>query len=287
MLVACTNPSSSQSDQDQDAEQEQQTTKEVEKKEKKETNTEEQQKQTSKDIYDKLIKALKDVDSMNFVMDINQTTTMLNQDLQWTSQESIDTDIIFSPLAMYQKMQVDINSEKHLLELYLTEEDIYMYESEEETWYTFSEDFHEEMLEDSGEDVAIVNDFVAYKKFADKFDVKETENEYILNLASSGVAFKTIVMELAYEDLLMSLELDEEEDIQLDAVDIEKIHISIVLDKNSYEPKQLDVDLTIFAEVEGEEVRFQQKNATTINKLNEIENIVIPEDVIDQALFLE
>jgi len=58
----------------------------------------------------------------------------------------------------------------------------------------------------------------------------------------------------------------------------------MVFDKDSYEMKTYDIDMSMTMDVEGQELTIEQDMSTEYKNINSIDSIEVPEDVVDSAV---
>src|SRR5699024_9681494 len=108
-------------------------------------------------------------------------------------------------------------------------------------------------------------------------------NAYILSLEVDGDSFDELFNDLLDNSLPEDMDgLFEDEDLFNDT-DIEQLDYKITLDKQSLQIREYDMNMVMTIESEGEVVTMDQKLTSVYTKINEIDEIEVPQDVIDEA----
>ena len=225
---------------------------------------------------------------MHAVMDIDQTISMPSQEFEMDSKIKMDMDIIVDPMAMHQNMTMDMGELGSMdMELYMNETGFYMNDSESGQWMKMPAEMYEEMMAGMGGETDPTLDMKLFKEFKDDFKFEQTNDEYILTLAASGDKFSGLMKELMGSSLPADMEMTEEEAEILNNMDVKSLEVVMYIDKETFYTNAFDLDMDMTMKIEEEEMHIVQKMKSVITKINEIDEIVVPQEVIDGAVDFE
>lgn len=246
---------------------------------------EKESKMTAQEVYDKAMLVSKDQKSMHAKMDIEQKIEIPSQDLNIDSTTKMDMDMVVEPLAMYQKMKMDMGEQGSMeTETYATDEGFYMYEPQNKQWLKMPSDMSGDMMAQmsGGADPAL--DMSIFKDVADEFKFEQTNDEYILTLKASGEKFSELFKKIASENLPAEMDFGEAGADVLENMDVKSLNYEIFIDKKTFYTNAFNMDMDMTLSVEGEEMHVIQKMKAIVSKINEIDEIKIPQDVLDNAV---
>ena len=126
-------------------------------------------------------------------------------------------------------------------------------------------------------------DFSSLQEFIDDFKFEQDDKHYILKLNASGEKFGTLVQDELESSGLLD-EMNAEETEVLENMEIHKIEYEIFIDKETFQTTAFNLVMDMDMEVEGEKMSIQQDVQSKINKINEIDEIKVPQEVIDGAV---
>ena len=81
--------------------------------------------------------------------------------------------------------------------------------------------------------------------------------------------------------------MTEEEAEILNNMDVKSLEVVMYIDKETFYTNAFDLDMDMTMKIEEEEMRIVQKMKSVITKINEIDEIVVPQEVIDGAVDFE
>ncbi|MDN4606399.1 DUF6612 family protein [Sporosarcina highlanderae] len=246
-------------------------------------------KMTAQEVYSKAMEVSEEQKSMHAVMDINQKMSMPGQGLDMDSKIKMDMDMIIDPLAMYQVMSMDMGPEIGAMdmEIYMTESGFYMLDPESAQWIKMPKEMYDEMMAQMGGETDPTLDMKMFKEFKDDFKFEQTDDEYILTLNASGDKFSGLMKELMGSTFPADMEMTEEEADLLNNMDLKSLDITIYIDKETFYTNAFDMKMDMTMKIEDEEMHIVQEMKSVITKINEIDEIVVPQEVIDSAVDLE
>lgn len=247
-------------------------------------------KMTAQEVYSKAMEVSAEQKSMNAVMDIEQKMTIPGQDLNMDSKikMDMDMDMIVDPIAMHQKMSMDMGDLGAMdMEMYMTDTGFYVNDPEMGEWIKMPKEMYDELMAQMGGETDPTLDMKMFKEFTDDFTFEQTDDEYILTLAASGDKLSGLIKELIGQAMPAEGGFSEEEAEVYENMDVKKLNVTIHIDKETYYTNAFDMDMDLTMKVDGEEMHMVQKIKSVLTKINEIEEIAVPQEVIDNAVDLE
>lgn len=239
---------------------------------------------TAQEVFDKATEASAEQTSMQAAMNINQLIEIPSQDLTINSKIKMDMDMIIDPLAMHQNMDVDMGEQGVMaMEVYMTEEGFYMNESGSGQWIKMPAEMYEDLLGEVGSADPTL-DMNMFNGFVEDFKFEQTDDEYILKLSASGNKFSKLFKEIAMENLPAGVDPNAEVAELMENIEVKSLEYEIFIDKKTFYTNAFNMKMDMTMVVEGEEMRLDQKINAKLSKINEIEAIKIPQEVLDNAL---
>ncbi len=239
---------------------------------------------TAQEVFDKATEASAQQKSMKAAMNINQLIEIPSQDLTMNSKIKMDMDMVVDPLTMYQKMDVDMGEQGTMaMEVYMTEEGFFMNESGSGQWIKLPGEMYGELLGEVGSADPTL-DMSMFNEFIEDFKFEQTNDEYILKLSASGDKFSKLFKEIAMENLPSGVDANVEAAELMKNIEVKSLEYEIFIDKKTFYTNAFNMKMDMTMIIEGEEMRIDQKVNAKLSKINEIEKITIPQEVIDNAL---
>lgn len=247
-------------------------------------------KMTAKEVYDKTMKVAEGIQSYTATIDIDQEM-FRGWAKTFTNNVRTEYKMITDPLAFYQKLSYDMVGESMFIELYSTEDGLYVYNEEEDMWGKFDAIVAEEFIAEL-EIENPLDELENLELFIDEFEMKESDDKYILALKEDSSekfeeAMKKMADEAGPEDSL--IEVDEQEwDYVIKNMEINKVDYKVVIDKATYYPLEIDVEMSMeVADESGRKTRMLQSIKGDYTDYNTLKEIEIPQEVVDVAVDME
>lgn len=232
-----------------------------------------------------LIEANQDLTSYSGDFFIEQSMNMMGEEMEMDM--NMQMDVVMDPLGLYQYMTMTMAEidEEFISESYVTEDGFFVYDSAFDQWIQYDDSMYTDLLGMSETQMDPTAQFELMQSYMEDLKVYEQEDTYELHFELSGEGFQDLL------DFILNapdLGLEEEalEDFNVD-FDINSMSIVTVLDKETLFPlsEKMDSDMTI--SVDGEEMNLVQHVQSSYSNHNEVEDIVIPQEVIDSAISFE
>lgn len=251
----------------------------------KEAELEEKSTLTAQQVYDKSVEASAKQTSMQAKMNIDQLIELPAQDITMNSKIKMDMDMVIDPLAMYQKMDIDMGEQGAMaMEIYMTEEGFFMNDPESGQWIKLPGEMYEELVAGMASGADPTLDMNMFKEFVEDFKFEQTDDEYILKLSASGEKFSTLFKEIAMNNMPAGAEMGEEVTEVMENIEVTSLEYEIFIDKETFYTNAFNMKMDMTMAVEGEEMRIDQKVNAKLSQINEIETIVVPQEVLDNAV---
>ncbi len=239
---------------------------------------------TAQEVFEKVQENSEEMKSMHASMNIDQNIEVPSEQVDMDSKIKMEMDMIQDPLAMYQVMDMDMGAEGAAkIEMYMTEEGFFMKDPESEQWMKLPAEYYDELSESmtAGADPNL--DFDTLEDFVEDFTMEEKDGQYILKLKASGEKFNALIQE-ELQDAGMMEGMDEETAAALETLEIHKFEYEIFVDKETFNMTAFNMIMDMEMG-EGEElVRISQDMKADISKINEIDEIKVPQEVLDNAV---
>ncbi len=239
---------------------------------------------TAQEVYQKSLEASESIKSMHadFAIEQNLKTTD-EEPMSMKNTISITMDMVTEPMSLHQKMEMVGDAEENMdLEMYGAGDELYLQTPDMEgDWIFVPVEMQEEMLAGMDSSNAMM-DLEVFKDFTKEFTLEESGDEYILNLSAAGDKFSGLLKELMDQTSVAGQEMGDEEGA-LENIDVKKIDLTLHLDKETYYTNSFDMKLDAIMDIAGyRTVTIQNINAK-MSKVNELEEIVIPDEVRSNA----
>lgn len=241
---------------------------------------------TAEEVYEKTLKASEDMKSAEMVMDLTQKIEVPSENVAMDTTTKTDAKMTMDPLTMYQKGKVKMEMEgtpmEMDIEMYMTEDGMYMFDSESETWLEMGDMIPDELLnqqQDPAEQVKMI------EKFVDNLEFKQTDDAYVLELTADGDKFKELTEDLMNQFMPEELmtEIENAEENPLEDMEINKLYYELHVDKESYDLKSFNMEMDMALKNDEGEMNISQKAEAEYKNINGVDTIEVPQEVIDKA----
>jgi hypothetical protein len=241
---------------------------------------------TLEEVLNKTTEASENLNSFSVNMKMDQMISAGQEEENMNISSDIQMDVITEPMAFYQKtaMSQDQSGETYETESYFTEEGMFMYDPAGETWMKFPKEMSDQLIQMSGQQTNPAEELKKLQEFTDDFTFEQDDNNFILNLKASGEKFTELMKETMADTLPPEMAADEE---VFNNMNIENVEYTILVDKETFHPSSLNMDMTMEMAVEGQTVTLNQKIEGNYSNYNEVKEITIPQEVLDTAVEME
>ncbi|MCM3739837.1 hypothetical protein M3210_06090 [Oceanobacillus luteolus] len=241
----------------------------------------------AQDVYQKALEAGEKIESAEVDMTMNQ---IIEGDPAMGSMEmgmDTKTAMTLDPLTMHQAgtitMNMDGMSLDNDMEMYLTNTDLYMYESMSQTWMKMSSDMMPmdlaNMEQNPQEQLEMLESFI------DEIDFSEEDDYYVFKYDGDGEELFELSQEIIKENFGEGVLGDAGVDIEevLENMTVHSLYYEVHIDKKTYDTKKLITNMDLDITAEGETLSLQQEMTATYTGINTVDEIEVPQEVIDAA----
>ena len=240
---------------------------------------------TAQEVYEKAMAVSEEQKSMHAKMDIDQLIKVPSQDIEMNSKIKMDMEMVMEPLSMYQKMNMDMGEQgKMEMEIYMTDAGFLMKEPESGEWIKLPSEMYEEMSGQLSGGADPTLDMNIFKEFVEDFKFEQTDDAYILTLSAAGDKFSNLFKKVATENMPAGMEINEEQAEVMENMEVKSLEYEIFIDKKTFYTNAFNMNMDMTMKVEGEEMHIDQKVKADISKINEIDTIEIPQEILDNAV---
>ena len=240
---------------------------------------------TLQEVYDKSMKVSEELKSVKGTVDMKQTMNIPSEGMSVDINSVLDMEYIIEPMQMHQKGTITMmgigeggESQETEMETYITEDGMYIYEGTTAQWMKFPQDMVD-IMTDSTQQTDPSTQLQPLQEYLDKVEFEQDDENYILTLEGSGDEFTSLVQDQVDEALQS---LPTEENVNLEFT-INSVDYLVHIDKESFQTNNLDMVIDMDMTMDGETINMKMDVKTVFSKFNEIEEIVVPQDIIDSA----
>lgn len=240
---------------------------------------------TLQEVYDKSMKVSEELKSVKGTIDMNQTMTMPSEEMTLDIKSALDMEYILEPMQMHQKGTTTMmgmgeggESQETEVETYITEDAMYVYEGTTAQWMKFPQEMVDQIMS-SANQTDPATQLQPLQEYLEQVEFEQDDDTYILTLKGSGEEFTALVKDQVDEALQ---NLTAGENINLDFT-INSVDYVVHIDKESYQTTKLDTVIDMDMTMDGETINLKMDAKTDFSKFNEIEEIVVPQEIIDSA----
>jgi len=245
--------------------------------------------QTLQEVFEKSIEAGESITSLKAVIDMDQVMTSPELPEPMLSTTSSDVEMVLDPIGLYQVMEVtdpSMGTDPITSEQYLTADGFFVYDSQSDQWLKLPTEMSDQIIEMSETQSNPNEQLKGLEQFADDFTFEQDDSSFILTLNASGEKFSEFLMEQAKNNV-PELGVGMSADELFEGIQFEDVMYKIVIDKETYLPSALDMDLTMVMSLDGESLEMEQTMTSVYNEYNTIDEIALPEEVKSNAIDMQ
>lgn len=245
---------------------------------------------TLEQVYEKAIERQKELKSVKSVMKMDSKISYKSESesYEMNSKTDMTIDMVNNPLSMYMggtmtmpnpESGEDLNVN---MEMYMNEDGFYMQDSQSKQWMKLPSEQFEAIMGQTANQANASQQLEELKSFINDFKFEQTDNQYILTLNAAGEKFSEYI--LKQMKINETLSLPEEGQQALKNMKFNKVNYVITVDKESFDVVAVDTNIDMTFDVESEVINMLMNAKITFKEFNSIENITVPQEVIDQAV---
>ncbi|QED49053.1 DUF6612 family protein [Cytobacillus dafuensis] len=251
--------------------------------------SEKQSELTLEEVFKKSTEASSNLKSFAVKMDMEMDMSSDVEELNMKTQSEIDMKVVTEPMAFHQKMAMTVAEELFETESYFSEDGMFFYEPTGQQWMKFPQDMTEAFLQISGQQQANPGEELQkLQGFVDDFTFEQDSKNYILKLNASGEKFSEFIKEVATKTLPPEMAGDEEAlNEVLKNMKINKVNYEFLINKETFYPDAVIVDMEMEMTAEGQTMVMKQKVNGQYSDYNKVDTITVPQEIIDSAVEME
>ena len=238
---------------------------------------------TLQEVYNKSMKASEELKSVKGSIDMKQTMNI--EKMTFDIKSVMDMEYIIEPMQMHQKGTTTMmgvgeggESQETEMETYMMEDAMYVYEGTTAQWKKFPQEMVDQMMSTTKQ-TDPATQLEPLQEYLEKVEFEQDDENYILTLEGSGEEFTSLVQDQVDEALQS---LTTEENVNLDFT-IHSVDYLVHIDKESFQTNKLDMVIDMDMSMDGEMINLNMDAKTNFSQFNEIDEIVVPKEVIDSA----
>lgn len=246
---------------------------------------------TLEEVFNKSMEASEQVESLHADILTDQNMKMQPDGMEMDMAIDTKMDMILDPLAFHQKSETTLvsddieNDNPMLMETYLTDQGLYLYEASMDMWLKMQDEVVEDLKSMADYQTANPREQLEdLEAFKDDFTFEQNEEAYILKLDASGEKFQALMREQLKKTLgQMELEtIITEEDLK-----IHSIYYELYIDKETFLTDSLLMNTEMDVIIDGDTMAIQSDVEAEYSDYNEIEEIILPKEAVEQAEEIE
>ena len=238
---------------------------------------------TVDELFTKMTDATKDLKSLSMAASSKQKVVIKvgEETKEQNIEMEIKSDIIQDPLAMMQELHMsmgDLGNQD--VTQYITADGIYMQTGG--AWVKLTDETMMATLKDAAKQSADPSQQIEqFKSIASEMKVTEDGSDFVLKANLSGDNMKELAKSLMSQN---GGENQAEAMAAIDQMKIENINIVYSINKETYLPSKMSVEMKMDMEAEGQQVSMEMKMDSSFSKYNEIDAIEVPQEALDNAI---
>lgn len=236
---------------------------------------------SAEQLFDKLLAAQDDLKS--FTADITMDQDMVYGEENMKTSTKILMDYV-SDNEFSQKLSTSAAGQNIDMEMYYVEEGLFIFQEGQDQWMKAPKDMVDQLMQMDDSQTDPYAQIIQLKDLSEHFEVKEEGDTYVLTIKAGGEEFNEFIKETALEQFAGD---DVDAEKLLDGMKINSTDYHIVIDKETYFPVTVKIDMDMTMTQEDEKVDMKQNINMTYSNYNEIEKIELPEGVAEDAVELE
>jgi hypothetical protein len=241
---------------------------------------------TLEEVMDKSMKASEGLKSFAATMDMKQEMSSSSQTEVMNLNSSIDMKVISDPMALHQKMSIEMegSNETYETESYFTADGMYIYDAAGETWMKFPQEMADQLMQISDQQTNPTEELKKMQQFMDDFSFEQDDKNFILKLNASGDKFNDFIQETLQQTLPPELAANGD---LLSGMKINEVSYEFYIDKNTFYPTSINMFMNMDLTAEGESIQLKQSMNGKYRDYNQYDEITIPQEILDTAVEME
>lgn len=252
------------------------------------TGTQDKSSLTLQQVFEKAIERQQTLKNVHATVEMEQYTEMVieGETVQFSTSSDLEMDIQQNPMAMYTKgtvaMDMGGESMEMPIEMYMSKADgFYLLNGEANQWVKLPDDQYQQILAQTGAQTDATVQLQQLKQFIDDFEFKQDDKSYLLTLNIEGDKFKEFIAGQLEATVGETAEMSND---LMKTMTFEDSKYELVIDKNTFDTKEIEMDLTMNMEMEGQPAQIVNDATIEYSKFDELAEITVPKEVKDKAV---
>ena len=237
---------------------------------------------STEDILNKSMQAMEELTSYSMVTESHQVLGMTGEDNIDISTHA-EVDLLLDPLTFYQHTSMDLGmlGGEMVYDTYFSEEyGLFMEDPGSGDWAKFPDTLIDEFLNLTEAQLSPEEQLKPLQDYISHLTLTTLDNHYVINLTGEGKEMEELV------DQLSGMTADGMEEMltqMMTEMDIKSLEYEIFIDKETFYYTEANIFIEMNLEVMEETIQVQQTSTMTFNNFNELDDLVIPEDILKNA----
>ncbi|MCH7322617.1 hypothetical protein LZ480_12015 [Solibacillus sp. MA9] len=240
-------------------------------------------------VFKKAIKRQQTLKNVHADVDMEQQTEMIVDGVivQFSTSSDLAMEIQQKPMAMYTKgtvaMEMEGESMEMPMEMYMSESDgFYLLTGEENQWAKIPDNEYEQVLAQTGAKADATAQLKKLKRFINDFEFKQDDTSYLLTLNIEGDKLKEFIVGQLGSVIEGTVEMTSE---TVKAMSFEDSKYELVINKETFDTNEINMDITILMDIEDQQAQIKNDASIKYSKFDELDEITVPKEVKDNAVF--
>ncbi|MEJ8778047.1 DUF6612 family protein [Pseudogracilibacillus sp. ICA-222130] len=237
----------------------------------------------AEELLQKATEANNNLESFSVEADMKQLMVMDGEEMDINSTTSMD--IIMNPMTMKQTIVTDIpDAGKQETESYFTKDGYFMLDPESDTWMKLPDEITGQLLAQVEAQANVEQQLVQMKPLMKDFTAEEKDDHYLLIFKSDDETLDDSLMEVIQASLPDEMQMMG--DIFENAT-FNSLNYEMKIDKDNYYVQALNMTMDMDMKMEEQDINLNQDMKMTYSNYNGVDEIVVPDDVIENAEEIE
>ncbi|PRO64295.1 DUF6612 family protein [Alkalicoccus urumqiensis] len=223
---------------------------------------------------------MEEVESYRAEANVEQSMQM-GEDAMDISTSSM-MEITQSPLAFYEETTMSMMGEEEAMSYtsYFHEEDgFFMEEPVMGSWMQIPEEEMENILAAADMQMNPEQQLEQMQEYVSSVEMEETDGEYIIHLSGEELDMQELMQQFSGD-----MEGVDEMMDMMEEVDVQQFNYTVHIDKETKHQTAATIEMTMEMTMMDQTTTMDQTVDMTMYDFNEVEDIVVPEEVINEAV---
>lgn len=257
-------------------------------------NASEKSELTLEQVYEKTLERQQELKSAKANMKVDQSLQMEKdgQTFEMTSSSNLNMDMVIDPKQLYIEGTTAMSDSETKKEqttpskIYMTQKDgYYIYDPTDDSWFKLPQEEFDSLMNEAGIQNDPSEQLRQLEEFVEDFTFEQNDKKYILTLNAEGEKFTEFILEQAKTTLG-----GEQAEVVLGSMEnlnIKDAQYVLEIDKKTFDMKNMKLDMVMSIERDGGTITIDQNATIDYSEFNTIDEIKIPQEIIDSVQEIE